>query len=84
MIKALFIAGALVVATFGSVSAEDMQGVIQAVDTGTRQVILADGTIILVSESIAIETLQPGQEVLVTFEENASGEKVAAQVQPTQ
>ena len=82
--KALLIAGALIVATFGSVSAEDMVGVILAVDTVTRHMLLEGGAVVVVSESIPIKTLQPGQEVLVSFEENASGEKVATQVQLTQ
>ena len=84
MRKELLVAGALIIATFGSVSAEDMQGVVQAVDTATRQLLLEDGTIVLVSEGVAIEALQPEQEVLVSFEENASGEKVATQIQLSQ
>ena len=84
MTKALIVAAALFVATLGSVSAAEVVGVIQDVDPATRQVKLEDGTIILASASLAIETLRPGQEVIVTFEENAAGEKVATQIQLTQ
>ncbi len=81
MRKTLFLAATLMVATLGSAFAEDMQGVIQAVDPATRQMLFEDGTIFVVSEGVAMEELQPGLEIVVSFDESATGEKVVTQIQ---
>ena len=82
MRKTVLIAGAsFFMATIGSLSAEETQGVIQAVDPLTRQVLLEGGTTVVVSEGIPIESLQPGLEVLVTFEQDTNGNNVATRIE---
>lgn len=67
----------------GSALAEDVSGTIQAVDPAARTIQLEDGSIFTVAESVAMEALQPGTEVMVSYEE-ADGLKTATSVVPAQ
>jgi len=67
----------------GSALAEEASGKISTVDPTSRMIQLEDGTSFTVSEGVAIESLQPGTEVTVSYEEQ-NGENVATEVVPTQ
>jgi hypothetical protein len=69
--------------SFGAALAEDASGKIQAVDPAARTIQLEDGTIFAVAEGVAMDTLQPGTEVTVSYEEN-DGQKTATAVTPAQ
>ena len=70
--------------TFASVAqAEEASGRVQSADPATGTLMLEDGTIFTVDEGIAIETLQPGTEVTVSYEEE-NGTKRATSVLPAQ
>lgn len=67
----------------GAALAEDAKGKIQAVDPAARTLQLEDGTIFTVAEGVAMDALQPGTEVTVSFEEK-DGQKEAMAVTPAQ
>jgi hypothetical protein len=67
----------------GSALAEEASGKITSVDPASRMIQLEDGTSFTVSEGVAIESLQPGTEVTVSYEEQ-DGKNVATEVVPTQ
>lgn len=67
----------------GMASAEDVSGKIQAVDPTARTIQLEDGTIFTAAEGVALDALQPGTEVTVSFEEK-DGQKMATAVTPAQ
>jgi hypothetical protein len=67
----------------GSALAEEASGTITSVDPASRMIQLEDGTSFIVSEGVAIESLQPGTEVTVSYEEQ-NGENVATEVVPSQ
>ena len=70
--------------TFAGVAqAEEASGRVQSADPATGTLMLEDGTIFTVDEGIAIETLQPGTEVTVSYEEE-NGTKRATSVLPAQ
>jgi len=47
----------------------EIQGKVKTVDTGDRVVTLEDGTRISVPDGIALDSLQEGAEVIVSYEE---------------
>jgi hypothetical protein len=61
----------------GAAAAAEATGKIQSIDMTTRALVLEDGTTLSVAEGIEIDTLQPGDEVKVVYEEGADGENVA-------
>jgi Cu/Ag efflux protein CusF len=65
----------------GAASADEASGKIQSVDPGSRTITLDDGNAYIVSEGVAIDSLQPGSEVTVSFEEQ-NGQRVASGVTP--
>ena len=65
----------------GAASADEASGKIESVDPGSRTIMLDDGNTYTVSEGVAIEGLQPGTEVTVSFEEQ-DGQRVASEVTP--
>ena len=71
--------GVLVAAAFigtaGIASAEEATGTVEGVDLQSRMIVLDDGTVFAVSEGIALETLRPGSEVTVSYEET-DGQKL--------
>ncbi len=71
--------GVLVAAAFigtaGIASAEEASGTVEGVDLQSRMIVLDDGTVFAVSEGIALETLRPGSEVTVSYEET-DGQKM--------
>lgn len=71
--------GVLVAAAFigtaGIASAEEATGTVEGVDLQSRMIVLDDGTVFAVSEGIALETLRPGSEVTVSYEET-DGQKM--------
>ena len=71
--------GVLVAAAlFGTASvasAEEASGTVEGVDLQSRMIVLDDGTVYAVTEGIALETLRPGSEVTVSYEES-EGQKV--------
>ena len=71
--------GALVAAAlFGTASvasAEEASGTVEGVDLQSRMIVLDDGTVFAVTEGIALETLRPGSEVTVSYEES-DGQKL--------
>ena len=64
-----------------AVSAEEASGRIEAMDLQTRTILLDDGNAYVLGEGVAVEALQPGREVTVTFEEQG-GQKVVSEVTP--
>lgn len=71
--------GALVAVAFlgapGVASAEEATGTVEGIDLQSRMIVLDDGTIFAVDQGIALETLRPGSEVTVSYEET-EGQKV--------
>ena len=71
--------GALVAAAlFGTAnvaSAEEATGTVEGVDLQSRMIVLDDGTVFAVTEGIALESLRPGSEVTVSYEES-DGQKL--------
>jgi hypothetical protein len=67
----------------GMALAEDVSGKIQAVDPAARTIQLEDGTIFTAAEGVALDTLTPGTEVTVSYEET-DGQKTATSVMPAQ
>ena len=71
--------GALVAASFcttaGVASAEEATGTVEGVDLQSRMIVLDDGAVFSVDEGIALETLRPGSEVTVSYEES-NGQKL--------
>jgi len=68
----------------GAAIADEASGTIEAVDPVSRTITLDDGSSFNVSEEVMIEALQPGTEVMVSFEEDANGQMVAREVIPAQ
>ena len=79
----LGIAALSMLGLIGAASAEEAKGRVEAMDVQSRTIILDDGSAFTVSEGVAIETLQPGDEVTVSYEEQG-GQKMATDVQPAQ
>ncbi len=67
----------------GAALAEEAMGKIQAVDPATRTLTLEDGNSFILGEAVAIDSLQPGSDVTVSFEEK-DGQKTATEVKPAQ
>lgn len=67
----------------GAALAEEAMGKIQAVDPATRTLTLEDGNSFILGEAVAIDSLQPGSDVTVSYEEK-DGQKTATQVMPAQ
>ena len=71
--------GALITVAFlatpGVASAEEATGTVEGVDLQSRMIVLDDGTVFAVDQGIALETLRPGSEVTVSYEET-DGQKV--------
>lgn len=67
----------------GAALADEATGKIQAVDPTSRAIQMEDGTIFTVAEGVAMDALQPGTEVMVSFEEK-DGQKTATAVTPAQ
>ena len=67
----------------GVALAEEAMGKIQAVDPATRTLTLEDGSSFILGEAVAIDTLAPGSDVTVSYEEK-DGQKTATQVTPAQ
>jgi hypothetical protein len=67
----------------GAALAEEAMGKIQAVDPATRTLTLEDGNSFILGEAVAIDSLQPGSDVTVSYEEK-DGQKTATQVTPAQ
>ncbi len=64
-----------VIGTAGISGAEEATGTVEGIDLQSRMIILDDGTVFAVSEGIALETLRPGSEVTVSYEET-DGQKL--------
>jgi Cu/Ag efflux protein CusF len=65
----------------GAAFADEAKGKIQTVDPTARTIQLEDGTMYTVAEGVALDALQPGTEVTVSFEEK-DGKKTATEVKP--
>ena len=61
------------------VSAADMEGKVQSVDTGERTLTLENGTKVWLSEGVAVDSITAGAEVMVSYEER-DGKPVATSV----
>jgi Cu/Ag efflux protein CusF len=72
-----------ILGTAGAALAEEAMGKIQAVDPATRTLTLEDGSSFILGEAVAIDSLQPGSDVTVSFEEK-DGQKTATEVKPAQ
>ena len=59
--------------------ADEASGRIEAMDVQSRTILLDDGNAYVLSEGIAIESLQPGNEIKVSYEEEG-GQKVVKEV----
>ena len=73
--------GALVAVAFlgtpGAASAEEATGTVEGVDLQSRMIVLDDGSVFAVDQGIALESLRPGTEVTVSYEET-NGQKVVS------
>ena len=67
--------GAALIGASGVASAEEANGTVEGVDLQSRMIVLDDGTVFSVTEGIALETLRPGTEVTVSYEES-NGQKL--------
>jgi hypothetical protein len=67
----------------GFALAEEAKGKIQSVDATAKTITLEDGTTYTLAEGVMVDTLQPGTEVTVSFEEK-DGTKTASAVTPAQ
>ncbi len=74
---------AAIIGFAGIAQAEEASGRVQSADPATGTLMLEDGTVFTVDEGIAIETLQPGTEVMVSYEED-NGQKRATSIKPAQ
>jgi Cu/Ag efflux protein CusF len=72
-----------ILGTAGAALAEEAMGKIQAVDPATRTLTLEDGSSFVLGDAVAIDSLQPGSDVTVSYEEK-DGQKTATQVTPAQ
>jgi hypothetical protein len=73
----------VLLASTGTLRADEARGKIQSIDAEAKSIILDDGTFYSVADGVAIDTLQPDTEVTVTYEEN-DGQKKATAVTPAQ
>ena len=73
----------LFLGSVGAALADEAKGKIQAVDPTARTIQMEDGTTFTVAEGVAMDALQPGTEVTVSFEEK-DGQKTATAVAPAQ
>lgn len=62
-----------------AVSAADMEGKVQSVDTGERTLTLENGTKVWLSEGVAIDSVTAGAQVMVSYEER-DGKPVAISI----
>jgi hypothetical protein len=74
---------AALLGTAGVALADEAKGKIQAVDPTAKTITLEDGTTYTLAEGVMIESLQPGTEVTVSFEDK-DGTKTASSVTPAQ
>jgi len=83
MSRHIVIAVVMLIAVFAplAVLAADMEGKVQAVDTGERTLTLENGTKVWLSEGVAIEGIKEGSEVTVSYEDK-DGKPVATTVTP--
>lgn len=65
----------------GVAAAEEANGTVESIDQDARTLTLEDGTTYNVAEDVMIETIAPGQDVTVSFEEEGD-ERTASDVQP--
>jgi len=72
-----------ILGTAGAALAEEAMGKIQAVDPATRTLTLEDGNSFVLGDAVAIDSLQPGSDVTVSYEEK-DGQKTATDVKPAQ
>jgi Cu/Ag efflux protein CusF len=72
-----------ILGTASAALAEEAMGKIQAVDPATRTLTLEDGNSFVLGEAVAIDSLQPGSDVTVSYEEK-DGQKTATEVKPAQ
>jgi Cu/Ag efflux protein CusF len=75
------LATVLFLGSAGAALADEAKGKIQTVDPTARTIQLEDGTMYTVAEGVALDTLKPGTEVTVSFEEK-DGTKNATDVKP--
>lgn len=67
----------------GAASADEASGTIQSVDPDARTIVLEDGSTFTVGEAVDLESLSPGTEVTVSYEEQ-DGTKTATEVAPAE
>ena len=81
MFRHLVIAVVMLIAAFAPLAAlaADMEGKVQAVDTGERTLTLENGTKIWLSEGVAIDSIKEGSEVTVSYEDK-DGKPVATTI----
>ena len=77
------LAAVALLASAGAAYAAEASGAVATVDSEKRMITLEDGTAFTVQEGVAMEGLQPGTEVTVSYEES-DGKNVATDVQMTQ
>jgi Cu/Ag efflux protein CusF len=65
--------------SIGVAAADEAKGTVISVNEQSRTIVLDDGAMYTLGEGISSQTLQPGDEVLVSFEEQA-GQKVVTEV----
>ena len=73
------ITGVALLGLSAAASADEATGRIEAMDVQTRTILLDDGNAYIVSERVAIESLQPGTEIKVSYEEEG-GQKVVKEI----
>ena len=66
----------------GAAGAEEINGKVQAIDPQSRTILLDDGSVYTVQDGVAFEDLQPGTEVMVSYEEQ-DGQKTVTDIQPS-
>jgi hypothetical protein len=78
-----FPAAALLALSGAALAAEEITGKIQAVDPAAKTIVLEDGSVFMAADGVALDSLQPGHEVTIAYDEQ-DGTKRATTVTPNQ
>lgn len=73
-------AAAMAISVGVAMAAEQARGTIEAVDPATKQIVLDSGATFQLSEGVPMANLQPGQEVVVSYE-NRDGKQTVTRIE---
>lgn len=70
--KTILSSAAVTLALIGAAFAGEAQGVVASVDPDARTLVLESGETFLLGDDVAMEMLEPGTQVVVTFEDGTT------------